>query len=464
MLSAVHAELRAIARITIPMWLTQLLQMGHGLVDTIMAGHLGTQAMAVVAIGSGLWLPILLFVQGVLMAAMPLSAHARGSKDWVHVSTIVKHGLAIALMLSVLVVVFLSQLHHLFNWAHVQGNMAFAVNQYLHGLMYGAPGIACFIALRTYSESLGQVIPVTVISLITLLLNIPLNYLFMHGGYVVPAMGGPGCGYATACVYWLAFLCLLVWISVSQDYEHARWHTGVRGIKRLLLQQFLKLGFPIGAALFFEVSAFALIAVILAPLGAVAVAGHQVALSIASFLFMLPLALSNALTLRTGHILGAGDWHGMDTLLRISVPVTLGVSIFNALLVLSCHTELPKAYSTDLDVQKLATHLLLYTAAFQVFDGIQVCMTGILRGLHDTRGPFWITLLSYWMITLPLGYSLGLTSLWGSMYGPSGLWMALVLGLFTAALLLGLRLRHQLKHILPDLRRKHTAAQVFSNL
>ncbi len=451
-MKATDSELSAIVRLTLPMWLTQLLQMGHGLVDTIMAGHLGTEAMAVVAIGSGLWLPILLFVQGVLLAAMPLSAHARGRNDWIQVSAIVRHGLFVALMLAVLTALLLTHLHYVFRLVHVQGSMAIAVNNYLHGLMFGAPGIACFIALRIYSESLGQVVPVTVISLMTLLLNIPLNYLFMYGGYGIPAFGGPGCGYATACVYWLAFLSLLLWISRVRSYEHARWYSGTRKISTALLHRFLMMGLPIGAALFFEVSAFALIAVILAPLGAIAVAGHQVALSIASFLFMLPLALSNALTLRTGHVLGAGDRQGLDKLMLMSVPVVLGVSIFNAFLVLGFHKELPNVYTIDVNVRALAAHLLLYTAAFQVFDGIQVCITGILRGLHDTRGPFWITFFSYWVLTLPLGYSLGLTSFWGSMHGPSGLWMALVLGLFTAAILLGLRLRHQLRHIQPSMK------------
>ncbi len=440
-------ESRHILRLLWPMWGTQLLQMGHGLVDTLMAGHYGTHAMAAVAIGSGLWLPVLLFMQGVLLASLPLFSQARGQQYWPALSQILQQSLLIAWGLALLIAGLLYLLPLSFHLLGIKADMIADVRLYLRGILPGVPAVASFMVLRAYSEAQGQVLPITLISATTLAVNIPLNHIMMQGWHQIPAMGGAGCGFATASVYWLGLLLLLLWISIAPSYQHCRWYAADWRPDWRRLQQIIRLGLPLGAALFFEVSAFALIAVILAPLGASTVAGHQITLSIASFLFMLPLALSNALTIRTSHYLGSNNHSGLPHFLRIAFKLSLTIAAANAVLVILLRPWAPQWYTADPQVIALAQRLLLYTAAFQLFDGLQVCTTGVLRGLHDTKGPFWITLLAYWGLTLPLGYILGLTRLSGSQHGAEGLWFALVFGLITAALLLGLRLSSKIRQL-----------------
>ncbi|NNM51507.1 MAG: MATE family efflux transporter [Pseudomonadales bacterium] len=434
----------ALLRLLLPLWLTQLLQMGHGVVDTVMAGHVSAPAMAAVAVGSGLWLPLLLFINGVLLANLPLLAEARGAQRWGEVPRIVHQGLMLAVILGLGAMLVLGSAPLLFSSLHIGSDLAPSVTLYLHGISLGIPAVCMFMVLRAYSESLGHPVPVTIISLATLILNIPLNMLFIHGWGPIPAMGGAGCGYATACVYWVSLLMLALWISWAPSYQQTRWFSLPIGWDAVLLKRILHLGLPLGASLFFEVSIFALIAVILAPLGPITVAGHQIALNVSSLLFMLPLSLSNALTMRTGFYTGARDVQGLLAMLRAGLKLTLMIAFTNAALLIGLRHWLPTLYTQDQAAIALARHLLIYTACFQVFDAIQVSATGVLRGLKDTRGPFWITLIAYWGLALPLGYTLGMTSWWGPARGAPGYWSGLVLGLGIAACLLSWRLKQHL--------------------
>ncbi len=435
---------RSLLILLLPLWLTQLLQMGHGMVDTVMAGHVSATAMAAVAVGSGLWLPLLLFIHGVLLANLPLLAEARGAQQWIEVTRIVHQGLILAVILSLGALAVMDTIPSLFKYLHISRDMAPAVTLYLHGISLGVPAICMFMVLRAYSESQGYPVPVTLISLTTLMLNIPLNTLFIHGWGPLPAMGGAGCGYATACVYWVSLLMLVLWISWAPSYKQTRWFSMPITWNPRLLKRILRLGLPMGASLFFEVSVFALIAVILAPLGSITIAGHQIALNVASLLFMLPLSLSNALTMRTGYYAGSLDVQGLLAMLRAGLKLTLWIAFINAALLIGLRHWLPLLYTRDQAVIALARHLMIFSACFQLFDALQVSAAGVLRGLKDTRVPLWISLFAYWGLAMPLGYTLGMTSWLGPARGAPGYWMGLVLGLGMAAFFLSWRLKQHL--------------------
>jgi MATE family multidrug resistance protein len=202
----------------------------------------------------------------------------------------------------------------------------------------------------------------------------------------------------------------------------------------------IRLGFPIGAAMFAETSIFALVALLIGRLGATTLAAHQIALNVSALLFMVPTSLGLALTVKVGHALGAGVPARARRFARLGAWSAVVFASGSAFLLLVFPFQIVSLYTPDEAVRQLAVAILAYSAAFQLSDGLQVTAVGSLRGYHDTRMTMVITLLAYWGVGLPLGYTLGLTDELGPRRGVFGLWAGLVAGLTVAALLLNARL------------------------
>ncbi|MDC4276394.1 MATE family efflux transporter, partial [Acinetobacter baumannii] len=153
--------------------------------------------------------------------------------------------------------------------------------------------------------------PVTVLSLLALLVLIPLNFIFMYGLGPVPELGSAGCGFATAILQWLMFFALAMYVFKGSAYQKTQPFAAFEKMNSEWIKRILKLGFPIGLAMFFEVSIFSTAAIVLSPLGEVTIAAHQVAISITSQLFMIPMSLAIALTIRVGTYYGEKNWLAM---------------------------------------------------------------------------------------------------------------------------------------------------------
>lgn len=449
-----RSELRALLALVLPMLGGQVAQTANGFVDTVMAGQVSPLDLAAVAVGASIWVPVFLFTVGVIIAATPILSQHLGAGRHERVVPAAWQALWLALAIGLLGFVLLRNAVLLFNLLDVPPQLRAMTVLYLDSLSWGMPGIALFIGLRSYTESLSHPSPVLVISIIGLLANVPLNYLFIYGASLegignLPAMGGPGCGVATAIVMWL--MALLMWIYVRRA-RHYREQTppGTHIDGRLhapdprALLAMLALGLPIGLAIFFEVSIFSVIAILLSTLGANVVAGHQIALNFASLTFMLPLSVGLALTVRTGLAVGAGDLVAARLAVRTGLLLSAGIALFNATVLLLGRDLIPALYTQDEAVRALAASLIVYAAIFQLPDALQVTANGALRGFHDTARPMWLTLFAYWCIGLPLGWALGFGELFGVdsgfHLGPQGFWIGLVAGLTVAAVLLNRRL------------------------
>jgi multidrug resistance protein, MATE family len=309
---------------------------------------------------------------------------------------------------------------------------------YLEGIAFGIPGLMLFQVLRSLSDGHGKSKPVMATQLIALLVNLPLNYVFIHGLFGAPKLGGAGCGWATGCVMWLQLVLLAL-------YQRARWYplllgSGLRGPNGAQLLALLKLGLPIGGAMFSETSIFAGAALLIGRLGATTLAAHQIALNFSALMFMVPTSLGHALTVKIGHMLGAGEPFRARRFAGFGALTSILFALCSAALMLLFPHYIAAAYTTDEAVRALTMALLVYSASFQLFDGLQVTAIGSLRGYHDTRATMVITVLAYWGVGLPLGYALGLTDSLGPQRGVFGLWTGLIGGLAVAALLLNWRL------------------------
>ena len=398
--SASRRERRALLTLVLPILGGQVAQTANGFIDTVMAGAVSPLDLAAVAVGASIWVPVFLFMVGVIIAATPiLSQHVGAGRHHEVVPTAwqalwLAGGVGIAGFLAV------RQAPLLFTAMDVPADLRELTERYLQGLSWGMPGIALFIGLRSYTESLSHTRPILVISCIGLLANIPLNAIFIYGWLGMPAMGGAGCGVATGIVMWL--MATLMWLyarHASHYRDHAPHGTRLHGEPHApqwrVLAAMLALGLPIGLAIFFEVSIFAAVAVLLSTMGTAVIAGHQIALNFASLTFMLPLSLAMALTVRTGLAVGAQDAAAARLAVRTGMSLAIAVAAFNACILLLGRDLIPRLYTDDGSVRALAAALIIYAAVFQLPDALQVTANGALRGFRDTQAPMWITLLSY---------------------------------------------------------------------
>ncbi len=434
-------EINKIIRLSIPVFIAQFAQTAMGFVDTVMAGGVSANDMAAVSIAASIWLPCILFGVGVLMALLPLTAQAHGAEKHNEIPRIGQQGLYLALLLSIPITLLLYNAGYAVNLMDIEAPLKSITTKYLYAVLFAAPAFLLFQALRNYIEGLSLTKPAMVISFMGLLANIPLNWIFVYGKFGAPALGGVGCGVATAIVYWLMLLILLGYVMYTQKLHHyPLFQTFSTPDYRQLLSMF-KLGLPVAVALFFEVTIFAGIAVLIAPLGAMVVAAHQIAINFATMVFMLPMSISNAVSIRVGFNLGRSYNQGAKNASYAGFTVAITLSIITALLTVIFREDISRLYTEDKDVIALAITLMLFSALYQGVDAIQVIAAGALRGYKQMNAIFTRTFIAYWIVGLPSGYLLGLTDIIVAPLGAKGFWIGLTLGLTTAAILLGQHLR-----------------------
>ena len=428
-------EIKKLMHLMLPILITQFSQAGFGLIDTIMAGHLSAVDLAAIAVGVGLWIPIMLLFSGIMIATTPLVAEANGAKTPEKIATIVRQSLWVALILGIIAGLILQLMPLLLPVLGVPANLLPKASLFLHAIGFGMPAVTMYAALRGYSEALGFPRPVTAISLIALVLLVPLNFIFMYGFGPIPALGSAGCGFATAILQWLMFFALLGYIHKASIYKT----TSIFHFEKMdayWIKRILKLGLPIGLAIFFEVSIFSTAAIILSPLGETIVAAHQIAISVTSQLFMIPMSLALALTIRVGTYYGEKNFVAMRKVQKLGLLTATVLALMTMLFMWLLRAEIVSIYTTDLAVAEVAMYLIWFAIAYQIMDAWQISAAGCLRGMQDTKGPMWITMIAYWIVAFPVGIYL---SRFTSMGAP-GVWIGLIVGLTVACILLLMRL------------------------
>lgn len=434
-------EIKALSRLTFPILATQLAQIGMGTIDTLMSGYVSTRDLAAVAIGTSFWTPVWLFLAGVLVALSPMTARLNAAARGADLPHLLAAALWLGLVAGFLAGGFLYAMAQLLGaWVDDPETASIAA-AYLTAIAVGMPGAGVFLAYRFYAEALDQASHVTLVMLGGLLLNIPVNALFVYGGLGIPAMGGVGCGVGSSVV----FACMALAMAINTrkhrlEPEFRLWRRIFKP-KWQRVRQLVSIGLPIGIAIFFEVSLFSVIALFLTDLGPTVVAGHQVALNVSSLTFMVPLSVGLALTVRVGHHLGAGANDLAQRTAWLGIRLNLAFAVCNASLIVWLSSTIASLYSPDPEVVALATSLLLFAALFQLSDSIQVSAASALRGYQDTLPVMAITFIAYWLVGLGLGYWLAFDGeMIGGPLGAKGFWIGLVIGLTVAAMALSWRL------------------------
>lgn len=435
-----HPDLRrevlSTVRLAGPIVGGQLAYSGLSFLDTVMAGRLGAGALASVAVGVSLWVTAHYFVFGVLMAVPPSVSHLDGAGRTGEVAPLARQALWLSQVFALLTVVAIGNPQPLLAWLEVEPSIRPTVVGYLGALRWGVPALCACLVLRFVTEGLGNSRPVLYMGLVALPVNALGNWVLMYGKLGLPAMGAVGCGLATALVWWVQLFGMLLYYSrqprlrglrIFARFEPPRWRE---------IASLLRLGLPIGGSTVLEVAYFAGAGLLISSLGAVPVAGHQIALSFAAMTFMVSFGVAMATTVRVGHALGRGEPAAARLAAGIGLAIALTAQAIAASVMLLVPERVADLYTRDAAVAGVAVRLLFFAALFQLSDALQAACAGALRGYKDTRIPMLITLVAYWLVGLPLG----LTLAFRSGLGAAGIWMGMIGGLTVAGLLLLARL------------------------
>jgi MATE family multidrug resistance protein len=279
-----------------------------------------------------------------------------------------------------------------------------------------------------------------VMGFIGLLVNIPVNYIFIYGHFGMPELGGIGCGVATASVYWVMFFCMISWVRRARSMRDIRSDEGFSGPDLACLNAWCSWAADCAGAVFRSHSVCGRCAAGFS-IGIVDVAGHQIALNFSSLMFVLPLSLAAAVTIRVGFRLGQGSTLDAQVSARTGVGVGVCMAVITAIFTILMRKQIALLYNDNPEVVLLASQLMLLAAIYQISDSVQVIGSGILRGYKDTRSIFFITFTAYWVLGLPSGYLLALTDTLVPRMGPAGFWCGFIIGLTSAAVMMMLRMR-----------------------
>jgi MATE family multidrug resistance protein len=428
-------ELRALLALAAPIVVQNLAQEGMQLVDTLMAGRLSADTLAGVAVGGTIWMPILLFALGLLMALSPTVAHLHGADDERAVGGEMRQALWLALAIGWGGFLALRHAAPLFGWIGIAAPVVPPAAAYLNGIAWGLPGMCLFLVLRFTSEGIGHTRPLLYVAVAGFGANVVADYGLIYGVWGLPRLGAYGCGLATSIVSWLMFVALLIYVVRGRRYRPLALFDRFEWPRVAPLVALIRLGLPIAVGLFTEVSLFAGIALIMGTLGTTIVAAHQIAVNYSGTMFMVPMGIAMAITVRVGRARGRGEALRARRIGLLGIGVCMTFMAASAIVLALIPNVIAGWYTDDAQVRDIAIALLGMAAIFQISDGLQVAGAGALRGYKDTHVPMWITVLAYWCIGFPLAWLMGVY--W--QLGPRAVWGGFIGGLSVAAVLLNLR-------------------------
>jgi MATE family multidrug resistance protein len=440
------AEARELLRLAVPMAATQLGQMVILATDTVMLGHFSKTALAAAALGNTIYFLAWLLGSGLPMAVSPVIAHVQGRhaasgkpRDQREVRIAVRMGLWSVILVSPPLLAMLIFTRPILTALGQEPALAADAVVFMSGLAWGLPFALAFQVLRSFSTALSRAVPPLVVMGMAILWNAGFDYALIFGHFGFPRLGLYGAGLASASSNIFSFVLMLaicLWQPALARYRflHRWWRPHWQSLAELF-----HLGFPIAITMAFELAFFNGAALVMGTFGLAPLAAHQIAITIPSLTFMIPMGIGQAATVRVGLAAGAGDRVAARRAGFTAITVAAVFMCGAALVLLLWPRPIASLWLPDIpenaDVLALAVSFLYVAAAFQVVDGIQGAASMSLRGLKDTRGPMWLAGASYWLAGAPVCLILGFaTPLKGL-----GVWIGLAFGLLVAAIALSTR-------------------------
>ncbi len=434
-----------------PVMLSQLGQVSVGVADSMMVGRLGALPLAAASLGNSIFFVLMMFGIGISMGMTPLISIADGKGKTKRISRLFSHGLWINVVTSILLTIVVIGLSQGLHFLNQPTEVVVLAIPYLLIITASLLPMMVFQTFKQMAEGLSQTKQAMYITILCNLVNVFLNWVLIWGYLGAPALGLNGAGWATLISRILMMVFMGAYIFYSQRYRIYQLSLSLRNASLPMISRILKIGVPTGFQFIFEVSAFSAAAIMMGWIGVNALAGHQIALNLASISYMMATGLATAGMIRVSNQIGKGNIKDMREAGMVVFGMVIVFMFAAAILFIAARFYLPTLYIDDPEVIALSASLLIIAGLFQLSDGVQVVGLGVLRGMEDVKVPTLVTLLAYWVLGLPLGYlfafELGMAE--------KGIWYGLLIGLSITAVILFYRFktlskkRHLAKSVVP---------------
>lgn len=434
-------------RLAVPILIGQLSTSLLGLIDTVMASNLGVADLAAVSLGCSFWIPLSLLCIGLCLGLSPIVAQLLGQNEPKEIPKYAFNALFPLMTITFIAMVCLLTLPPvMLKLTKLEPEIIHKAVSYINLIVIALPGLSLYHLMKNTAEGVMVAVPTMIIGLVSVALNIPLNYIFMYGKLGMPEMGAAGCGVATAIIAWTSFGIIFMFCRRSRklrDYgilqKREKTDFGI-------IRHISKIGFPISVALLIENFTYYIFGYATGYLGSSYTAAHQIGSTICVMVFMLPIAVSTAEAIRISNTLAIGS----KSMALLSVKATAIIAHAMILPVGICiflfRHQIISFFTDDQHLHALAAPLFIAILAFQVQDALFGIGLGIVRGFKDTKTMMLVNFAVLWCASAPLGYLVGFTDFFGRRYGLYGLWAVLVLCYWTLTLVFGLRSIYLFRH------------------
>lgn len=429
----------ALTKLAAPIFVANLAIMGSATIDTLMAGNLGKEHLAVVALGSATSVMVLFGLVGILQGLSPIVGHHYGARKFRLIGFELTQSIWLSLLLGVIGCALLLQTGFWTDFGGVTGEVARMTSLFL---TLTAPGIFASIVSRSFialNSAVSRPRVTMYVSLMLLALKAPLNCVFMYGWFGFPALGGAGAGLSLAVAAWIALICYIVIYKKDAFYDKMRAEKFFWPQAKAILAQ-LKLGVPIGLSIFFEVSSFTLMAIFISRLGTTEVSAHQIVSNITATLYQIPLSIAIAVCVMVSQALGAGSPEAARTITLRGLKAGLAIACCSVAVMYFGQDTLLGFYSKETSVTNLAAALLIYGMIYHITDAAQTISNFALRGYRVTVAPMVIYGVMLWCVGLGGGYYFAFDGelFFGHALRAEGFWMCTAVGLCLAGISLAI--------------------------
>ncbi len=430
------SELKIIGRHAGAVLVGQLAVMAFGVADTVIAGRYSDEALAALSVGAAIYISVYVGLIGIVQALLPIWAELHGAREHAALGRSLRQSLYLCGVITVVGMAALLFPGPLLRWAQVPAAMQDEVQAYLAVLALALPPALLFRVYGSFNQSLGRPLLVTWLQVGALMLKVPLSLWLVAGGAGLPAQGVVGCAWATLVVNYALLAVGLFMLRTQAVYQPYRLWAAMEAPDWRQIRAFARLGIPGGMAYLVEVTSFTLMALFIARLGTVASASHQIAASVASVLYMVPLSLAIACSARVSFWIGAGEPARAGHVAWTDFRVAALTSIALAAIVFIANEHLAALYSRNPAVVGLGSGLLLWVAMYHLADAMQAVCAFLLRCYRITLTPLLLYSVLLWGLGLLGGYRLAYAGLgpWPAAPSATSFWAASTAALMLVAL------------------------------
>lgn len=423
-------------KIFFPILIYQFANYSASFVDTTMTGQYNTMDLAGVSMATSIWNPFFTFLTGIVSALVPIIGHhlGRGKKE--EIASDFYQFIYLALGLSVLLlgmVLFLAP--PILNRIGLEAPVAAVAVRYLWFLSIGIIPLLLFSVIRSLLDSLG----LTKLSMYLMLLLLPFNsgfnYLLIYGAFGVPELGGAGAGLGTSLAYWV-LLGISVLVLFKQEKLKALHLEKRIPLNMDKIKEGVRLGLPIGGTVFAEVAIFSVVGLIMAKFSSLIIASHQSAMNFSSLMYAFPMSISSAMAIVVSYEVGAKRFDDAKTYIGLGRWTALIFAGFTLSFLYIFRGNVASLYGNDPEFIDLTARFLTYSLFFQLADTFAAPLQGILRGYKDTVIPFYLGLLGYWGVAIPVAMVFDSRT----DFGAYSYWIGLIISLVVSGVLYRWRL------------------------